>query len=70
MAKLGSLHARVLIDADSASGAFEVGTFDIPLTLITEQREGNRVGVRVELPEDAVKAALQQWASELAEALA
>lgn len=70
MTMIGNLQARILIDAGTTAGPVQVGTFEIPITVTTEQRDGNKVGLRVELPEDAVKAALQQWAAELASSLA
>jgi hypothetical protein len=70
MAKLGNLQARILIDAGTTSGPVEVGSFEIPITIRTETREGNRLGVKVELPEDAIRAALKQWAVDMAEGLA
>lgn len=72
MAKLGNLNARILIDAgtESESGQVEVGRFEIPLVVVTELVDRQRVGVKVTIPDDAVKSALRQWATEMAEALA
>jgi hypothetical protein len=70
MAKLGNLNAPILINACTMSGQVEVGHFEIPLIVTTEMCAVHRLGVKVELPENVVKAALQQWASEMAEALA